>query len=114
MEDWGTQTDPVLVRLMEDMGLQTNHGPEGEKGGEPKSKDQTPWCCKILSFLLLLMVLFCLGLCYCAWASWSATTAERILWQTTNSAITHGALLRKNGSWRPPSAIDPIFWRQKM
>ena len=118
MENSGTQTDPVLVTSMEDMGVQTDHGPEGENGGDQKSKakssetHQTRLCCKILSFLLLLMVLFTLGVCYCAWSSWSATVTERNLWLYANSARTHGAMLHKNGR-RTISALDPIF-QQKM
>ena len=129
MGGMGVQTEDVPVKLPngeelsaeKDKGLEVERGsdlsvkndqdPEMEKGSEPKSKEEIPeprqirWCCKIPSFLLLV---FYLSIFYLALSSWSATTAERNLWKSANSAPTHGALLHYNGS-SPPSALSHYF-----
>ena len=105
--------DPQVEKGSE-LSAENDQDTEVEKGSEPRSKEeisephQTRWCCKIPSFLLLLMVVFYLGICYLAWSSWSATTAERDLWTSVNSALIHGALLQNNESW-PPSALSQHF-----
>ena len=132
MEEMGVQTEPVPVKFLngkklsaeKDQAREVEKGSESsagkdqdtdvEKGSEPQSKEEIPelhqphWCCKIPSSLLLLMLLFYLGTCCLAWSSWSATTAERNLWTSANSALTHGALLHENGSW-PQSALSHHF-----
>ena len=112
----GVQTENVPVKLQngEELSAEHDQDPGLEKGSEPKMKDEIPkirqirWCCNIPSFLVLLMLLFYLGICYLAWSSWSATKAERNLWTSANNALTHRALLNDNGSW-PPSALSPEF-----
>ena len=132
MGETGVQTEHVPVKLPkgEELSAEKDQRPEVEKGSEsiakkdqdaevengsePQSKEEIPephqirWCCKIPSFLVLLMLLFYLGICCSAWSSWSATTAERHLWTSANSALTHGALLHENGS-RPQSALSHHF-----
>ncbi len=106
MGEMGVQTEdgPVELSNEKKLSAENDQDPGVEKGREPKVKGEI----KIPSFLVLLMLLFYLGICYLSWSSWSATTAERNLWVTSNSALTHGALLHKNGSW-PPSALRKEF-----
>ena len=132
MGEMGVQTENVPVKLpngeglsaekdqgpevekVNELGAKKDQDPEVEKGSEPKSKEeilkphQIRWCCRISSFLLLLMLLFYLGICYSAWSSWSATTTERNLWTLANNAITHRGMLHDNGS-SPPSALSEHF-----
>ena len=133
MEDMGMQTEnvpaklPIGMMLGKGVGVQTEvvpikmqKGKESgvKKGSEPKMKEetvkfrQTRRYLLMSSFIHLLMLLFYLGMCYLAWSSWAATTAERDLWTRTNSAVAHGARLFDNGSY-PPSAISETFYRKK-
>ena len=134
MEDMGVRTDPVPakpMKLMEKMGVQTDdvlvklpngeesspekdHGAKVKKGSETKSKEEIPkpaqnrWCCKIPSFVWLLMILFYLGLCYWEWSSAAANTAEINLWKSVNSAPSHTTMLQPHGS-TTISALLPVF-----
>ena len=107
VEDMGVQTESTV--LVKDMGVQTEVVPVKM---EAPTFRQSRGYLLMSSFIHLLMLFFYLGMCYLAWASWAATTAERDLWTRANSAVTHGHLLFENGSNYPPSAIDPIFYRK--
>ena len=119
VEDIGVQTEDVSVKMPNgtDVGVKNDQEPKMKNASESKMKEtrnfrQSRGYILFTSFSHLLLLLFYLGMCYITVSLMAATTAERDLWTSTNSAVTHNRLLFENTSNHPISAIDPMFYRK--